>query len=164
MLIFHGSTERVERPEIRLTKRTLDFGYGFYTTTSETQAAQWVRRKLKERSASQGFVNVYELSPLVFQECRVLSFAQPTEDWVDFVLANRLQDGFTHDYDVVWGPVANDRVYAYFALFEGGLLSKQALMAELRTYRLVDQYLFHTDRALRYLHFLETKTVIDYDR
>jgi len=32
--IYHGSLEQVEAPEIRLPNRTLDYGCGFYTTTS----------------------------------------------------------------------------------------------------------------------------------
>lgn len=68
---------------------------------------------------------------------------------------NRTQKGFSHSYDIVFGPVANDRVYAAFALYEGGLLSKQDLIAALKTYKLVDQYLFHTEIALQYLTFEE---------
>ena len=70
---------------------------------------------------------------------------------------NRTLRGFSHDYDIVYGPVANDRVYAAFALYEGGLLDKQNLIAELKTYKLVDQLLFHTDTALRSLTFIEAK-------
>lgn len=46
-----------------------------------------------------------------------------------------------------YGPVANDRVYAAFSLFEQGLLSKQELITELKTYKLVDQMLFHTENT-----------------
>lgn len=58
-----------------------------------------------------------------------------------------------------YGPVANDRVYAAFALYEGGLIDKQTLIAELKAYRLVDQYLFHTDRSLLYVRFKGTYEV-----
>ena len=74
-------------------------------------------------------------------------------------MQNRTVKGFTHDYDVVYGPVANDRVYAAFALYEGGILDKQALIAELKTYKLVDQYLFHTEQSLKLLSFIEAKEV-----
>ena len=73
---------------------------------------------------------------------------------------NRTVKGFLHDYDIVYGPVANDRVYAAFALYEGGVLGKQELIKELRTYKLVDQYLFHTTSALKYLSFIEAKEVV----
>ena len=74
-------------------------------------------------------------------------------------MQNRTVKGYTHDFDIVYGPVANDRVYAAFALYEGGVLNKQALIAELKTYKLVDQYLFHTERSLQLLSFVEAKEV-----
>ena len=49
---------------------------------------------------------------------------------------------YMHNYDIVWGPVADDRVYAAFALYEQGFLDKRALINELRAYKLVDQILF----------------------
>ena len=45
------------------------------------------------------------------------------------------------------------------ALYEGGLLNKQNLIAELKTYKLVDQYLFHTEKALCALTFIEAKEI-----
>lgn len=42
---------------------------------------------------------------------------------------------------------------AGFYLYERGVIDKETLIRELKTYRLVDQYLFHTDDALQYLHF-----------
>ena len=38
MIIYHGSTVLVEKPEIRTGDSFLDFGNGFYTTTDEGQA------------------------------------------------------------------------------------------------------------------------------
>ena len=36
--VYHGSTEQVRHPEIRESDRLLDYGKGFYTTTSLEQA------------------------------------------------------------------------------------------------------------------------------
>ena len=88
-----------------------------------------------------------------------LIFARPTEEWVDFVMKNRTERDFTHSYDLVYSPVANDRVYAAFALYEGGILDKQSLIQELKTYRLIDQYLFHTAESLKHLTFIEAKEI-----
>ena len=49
MKLYHGSLEKVETPEIRVSNRTLDYGRGFYTTTSFEQAEAWVRRKMDEK-------------------------------------------------------------------------------------------------------------------
>lgn len=54
MKLYHGSSEIVEVPEIRIPNRTLDYGYGFYTTTSFEQAEAWVRRRMKEYGTEKG--------------------------------------------------------------------------------------------------------------
>lgn len=159
MKIYHGSIEKVEFPEIRESNRTLDYGQGFYTTTSYEQAEAWVRRRMNEKRTSRGYVCVYELNKAALESLNRLIFEQPTEEWVDFVMKNRTQRGYVHEFDIVYGPVANDRVYAAFALYEGGLINKQALIAELKAYKLVDQYLFHTEKALQALTFIEAKEV-----
>ena len=159
MKIYHGSIEKVECPEIRESNRTLDYGQGFYTTTSYEQAEAWVKRRMNEKRASCGYVCVYELDESALQNLNTLVFEQPSDEWVDFVMKNRTQKGYVHEFDIVYGPVANDRVYAAFALYEGGLINKQALIAELKVYKLVDQYLFHTEEALQTLTFIEAKEV-----
>ena len=40
-MIFHGSLEKVVAPEIRESNRTLDYGSGFYTTTSYELMDLW---------------------------------------------------------------------------------------------------------------------------
>ena len=55
MKLYHGSLEIVEVPEIRIPNRTLDYGYGFYTTTSFEQAEAWVRRRMNEYGTEKGF-------------------------------------------------------------------------------------------------------------
>lgn len=159
MKLYHGSIEKVDVPEIRISNRTLDYGSGFYTTTSLSQAEDWVRRRMKENHTNRGYVNVFEYNENLANGLNVRMFNQPTNEWVDFVMQNRTQKGFVHPYDIVYGPVANDRVYAAFALYEGGVLDKQNLIAELKTYKLVDQYLFHTKKALETLTFIEAKEV-----
>ena len=47
MKLYHGSLEIVKQPVIRQSNRTLDYGQGFYATTSEKQAEDWVKRRLK---------------------------------------------------------------------------------------------------------------------
>lgn len=158
MILFHGSLQIVKAPRILVSTRTLDYGPGFYTTTSEQQAREWVLRKLS--GADVGHINIYDFDEQKASGLDWLSFNNPPdEDWVDFVHANRTQRGFTHTHDLVYGPVANDRVYAAFALYEQGLLGKQELIAELKTYQLIDQMLFHTEKALRTLTFTQAKEV-----
>ena len=158
MKLYHGSLQIVNEPRILVPNRTLDYGSGFYTTTSEQQAREWVSRKLS--GSGIGYVNIYELDESKITSLDLLKFDNtPDEEWVDFVHANRTIRGFTHNHDLVYGPVANDRVYAAFSLYEQGLLSKQELITELKTYKLVDQMLFHTEKSLECITFIKAEEV-----
>lgn len=158
MRVFHGSTDVVRRPEIRNMGRRLDFGAGFYVTTSRNQAAQWATRRAKSMRRP-AYVCEYEIDTYAMRELDVLSFETPFREWVKFVMENRTREGFTHPYDVVYGPVADDRVYASFALYENGVIGIDTLIAELKTYRLVDQYLFHTRCSLGVIDFISFSRV-----
>ena len=60
MLVYHGSTDVIEKPDVQHSKRYLDFGKGFYLTTFEAQAKKWaVRKGLRKETTA--IVNVYEL-------------------------------------------------------------------------------------------------------
>ncbi|MBM6882966.1 DUF3990 domain-containing protein [Bacteroides caecigallinarum] len=155
MKIYHGSLEVVKYPMILQPNRKLDYGEGFYTTTSEKQSKEWVERRMIEKHSECGYVNIYEFDETKLSELKSLIFTEPSKEWAEFVMANRTRKGFTHDYDIVYGPVANDKVYLQFGLYESGAISVETLIRELKTYKLVDQYLFHTERALRTLNFIE---------
>lgn len=157
MEVYHGSLEIVTNPEIRRPNRTLDYGAGFYTTTDYRQARDWVIRHNKK--AQTGYVNVYEIDMKAVRKANTLWFDKPTDAWIDFVDSNRNTQGFIHNYDFVYGPVANDRVYAAFALYESRLLNKQELLTMLKVYDLVDQLLCHTPEALKLLKFKESHKI-----
>ncbi len=51
----------------RALYRPLDFGTGFYTTTSYDQALRWVKNRLdRDPSAQSGFVTSYEFDEAAF--------------------------------------------------------------------------------------------------
>lgn len=49
-------------------------------------------------------------------------------------------------------------IYTQFALYEGGIISLPTLIKELKTYKLVDQYLFHTESHCLPLNLLNQKS------
>lgn len=157
--VYHGSIDEVVKPEIRQPNRSLDYGSGFYTTTSYEQAKRWVERRMKDKGVAIGYVNIYELDEKLVKNMKSLFFEKPTEEWVSFVMRNRTERNFIHDYDVVYGPVADDSVYTQFALYEGGIISLPTLIHELKTYKLVDQYLFHTEKSLLAIKIVKSEIV-----
>ena len=149
MILYHGSLEIVEQPLIREANRPLDFGTGFYTTTSLQQARRWVILRMEQNNAKVGYINILHTR----------HFRSANEAWVDFVHANRTVQDYNHDYDIVTGPVANDNVYLSFNLYESGIITKRELIRRLKTYKLVDQLLFHTEQSLLTLKYNGNKEV-----
>ncbi|OPJ64398.1 DUF3990 domain-containing protein [Clostridium oryzae] len=43
-MLYHASGEAVEFPEIRKSRYTKDFSWGFYCTNNFEQAQKWARR------------------------------------------------------------------------------------------------------------------------
>ena len=96
MILYHGSSVEVQKPEIYTNGHFKDFGYGFYLTNLEKQARRWAIT----RRPGGGVVNVYEFEQK--KGLGVLKFDEMTESWLDFVVACRR--GAEHGYDIVEGP------------------------------------------------------------
>jgi hypothetical protein len=158
MKVFHGSTDIVEHPLILDTQRLLDFGKGFYTTTSAEQAEKWaILKRNRIGDGSKSFVTVYEIPEGVLENnaYKVKVFHDANEDWLDFVVHNR-RDNKIHTFDIVKGAVANDTLYKTLTLYETGILTKQETIVRLKVHLLFDQISFHNQRAikeLKYDHF-----------
>ena len=74
--------------------------------------------------------------------------------WAKFILDNRRNLNSTpiHEYDVVIGPIANDRVGAQLWRYENQLIDLQTLMMQLKYMKgITIQYFFGTDRAVSLL-------------
>jgi len=158
MILYHGSTEIVENPRIIISDKFLDFGFGFYTTTSKEQAIRWAKIKKNRNKKTDSFLNIYEIDDCVFSNktFSYLNFNNPSPEWLEFVIENR-RGGAIHEYDCVRGPVANDTLYRVFVLYESGVLTIDETIKRLKVHELFDQISFHTDRALENLNFKEIK-------
>ena len=90
MILYHGSTIRVEMPELRGGVSLLDFGAGFYTTSSYEQAERWARIKMRRENAHVGAVSAYEFDFEKAQTLlRIRRFMTADRAWLDFVVQNR---------------------------------------------------------------------------
>jgi hypothetical protein len=90
----------------------------------------------------------------------VKTFENADDSWLDFVLANRKDVDYEHKFDVVFGPVANDRVYFCLNMLEDGLADRETVIKKLKTYVLADQILFHTPKSLLFLEYMTTEEVL----
>jgi len=161
MILYHGSNVLVENPIFIRANRTLDFGHGFYTTTSREQAHKWAKIKSRRENTDRGIISIYEVQDALLKESslNIRIFRAASKSWLKFVLDNRMKEGYTHQFDIVKGCVADDRVYACLNAFENKFMDFETAIKELRTYKLDDQVSFHTDKALKYLKFINYEEV-----
>lgn len=150
MIIYHGSYLEIINPDTKHSRKNVDFGSGFYTTTIYDQAKKWsdkFKRRGKEAIVSK---YVFEDEGL-FEKYKVLKFESYSEEWLDFILACRSEKD-NSDYDVVIGGVANDKVFNTVELFFEGLIDKSEAIKRLvyeepnlqicfRTQRVIDECL-----------------------
>lgn len=121
MILYHGSIDLVDKPEIRKGDVYLDFGVGFYTTTSKEQAERWAKIKMRRNNVDVGFVSVYEFDLDAAKENLMIEeFVTADEQWLEFVVGNR-RNAISHiTADIHIGPVADDNIYQSIRLFETG--------------------------------------------
>ncbi len=160
MIVYHGSTVRVEKPAFSRCRLYTDFGKGFYTTTSWEQAEKWARLKMQREGKGHALVSIFEVPDDLFQntELMILQFSGPSLAWLDFITANR-RGTPVQQYDVVFGPVANDRLYATLTLYEQSILSAEAAIDQLKTHLLFDQISFNSQRVIDFLKFIDAKKI-----
>ncbi len=113
MTVYHGGYHAVEKPEIRVSRNTKDFGTGFYCTVINEQAQRWARRYNTK------IVSIYDVRFL--EGLKILEFKEMTEEWLDFIVACR--SGKTHEYDIVIGAMADDQIYTYVSDYIDGIIT-----------------------------------------
>ena len=160
MVVYHGSNVEVKAPHIMKPNRTLDFGKGFYTTTNHDQAVDFARRVTGNRGNGTATVNVFEIDvDLAFAMCNGLRFPGVVDAWLDFVADNRMGIYAGPEYDLVFGPVANDDVYETLQLYVNGAISRDYTMQRLKIKELFNQLVFKSDKALAFLKFVRAEVV-----
>ena len=79
----------VKTPIIHPNVRALDFGAGFYATSSESQAGKWAKIVTKRRGAGNATLNIFALCEEKLSTMKILKFETANAGWLDFVVKNR---------------------------------------------------------------------------
>ena len=155
MKLYHGSNTDIQHIDFAKSKPNKDFGKGFYLTADKHQAQQ-----LAEQRAlffgGQPIVNTYLFDEKVLQDnsLKVKIFDDYSVEWAEFVVANRFNPTkqAIHDYDIVYGPIANDKVGVQIELFTEKLIDMPTLIQRLKFLQgITFQYFFGTEKAIALL-------------
>lgn len=157
MILYHGSNLAVKSPEIVTPNRFLDFGSGFYTTSNLAQAKNFADKVTARKKEGKSTVSVYEFDEACLPELKALRFESADGAWLDFVSNNRNGVERKEQYDLIYGPVADDDIFRTFILYSTGVLSREQTLEALKIKKLFNQYVFASDKALRYLKFVRAE-------
>ena len=158
MLLYHGSNLTVDKPQLLSHTRGLDFGAGFYLTTNEVQARTFSEIIVNRRQTGAPTVSIYEFDEDSAKETLDIAlFPEPNAEWLEFVRDNRLQAYSGKEYDIIVGPVANDRVYPTILALVIGQFTVEAALVAIKPFKLYDQYCLASENALSFLKFVKSE-------
>ena len=166
MLIYHGSDHIIEAPVYNGSKRTNDYGNGFYTTESIDLAKEWACSDNRD-----GFANCYEAD---MDGLTVLNLNAPEFNilncvtiltkyrtyWQSGSVASEakdyLQRHFFIDptpYDVIIGYRADDSYFSFAQDFVSGAIPLSKLSDAMHLGRLGEQIVFKSRESFSHIRF-----------
>lgn len=129
--LFHGSYISVSTPLVKLGRKKVDFGQGFYLTKLQKQAESWAITiaERKGRNA-RPVLSSYSFDDEAIKSggFRVKVFENYDIEWLEYVVDCRRGGVLHQQYDMVEGGVANDNVIDTVEDYENGIITaEQAL-------------------------------------
>lgn len=156
MRLYHGTNVDFDKIDLTKSKKHKDFGQGFYLTEDRNQA----RRLAEQRCLVDGgdiIVHSFDFDiekVKADSSLKILIFDGYTREWAEFINLNRnLNNGGrkAHPYDIVYGPIADDKVGLQIKLFNQSIIDVDTLLERLKFVKPTFQYYFGTEKALKYL-------------
>lgn len=157
MKLYHGTNTDFDKIDLLKSKPNKDFGRGFYLSADYEQALNMARVKVEQLETGSPMVLTYEIADDSWDDLHMLCFEDYSEEWAKFILLNRNNstDLPAHEYDVVIGPIANDRVGVQLWKYENRSIDLSTLVHNLQYMKGVTiQYFFGTERAIKLLQRL----------
>ena len=160
--LFHGSNVRITKIDLNQCNPYKDFGQAFYLTTEKDQAMEVALARV-DIFGGDPIVNAYRFEEQLLKggALSFKSFDGYTEEWADFVYQHRDETNvppYMHSYDVVYGPIANDRVGLQIRNYRLGNIDKKEFLRRLKYMKgITFQYAFCTSQAIEKLQSYECK-------
>jgi len=152
MKLYHGSYLKIDVIDLTKAKPYKDFGRAFYLTKFYEQAKIWADRLGREHRTT-GVVSEFDFDEYAYEDesLKVLVFEKYDEQWLDFVVLNRSNRNQMHDYDIVEGPVADDKIQNKINDYLNGEISKSDFLEELKWHEETNQICFCSVASLVFL-------------
>lgn len=156
MKLYHGSNTSIDEIDLKRGRRGKDFGQGFYLSPDRQQAQQMAERTVDREEAGTPTVTTYLFDESILlkpSDLKVKIFEGYSQEWAEFIMMNRRNKTHIqeHDYDIVYGPIANDKVGLQISRYQLQYIAMEELIKQLSFIRPTFQYFFGTERAIQLL-------------
>ncbi len=150
MRLYHGSNVDIDVIDLSKGKRGKDFGQGFYLSDSYTQAYRMAELTVTKAGYGNPTVSVFEWDETKKSNLKICSFEFYSKEWAEFIIMNRNNRSTLpmHNYDIVYGPIADNTVGVTINLFMRQLISIEELIQRLKFVEPKFQYFFATPTAI----------------
>lgn len=161
--LFHGSYVPVPTPLVKLGRKKVDFGQGFYLTKLRKQAESWARTiaERKGRNA-QPILTTYSFDYDTIKSAgfRIKIFESYDLEWLEYVVDCRRGGAMQQQYDIVEGGVANDNVIDTVEDYENDIITAEQALGQLK-YKEVNHQIciLNQDIVDRHLPFISSETL-----
>jgi hypothetical protein len=162
MLLYHGSNMVIDTIDLSQCHPYKDFGQAFYLTTDKLQAQDIAGARV-DFLGGEPIINTFCFDETLLADGSLSfkSFEGYTQEWAEFIYKHRdesLVPPYKHAFDVVYGPIANDRVGLQIRNYRLGNINKREFLRRLRYMKgITFQYAFCTERAIEKLLPYECK-------
>lgn len=161
MRLYHGSNQVIDKIDLKRGRRGKDFGQGFYLSADRHQAQLMAERTVDREEVGEPVVMVYDFDETLLYKSsdglKVKIFEGYTIEWAEFIIKNR-SNGTSHqahDYDIVYGPIADDKVGLQISRYNLKYISMKELIKQLSFLRPTFQYFFGSEKALGLLKTID---------
>ena len=155
MKLYHGSYTEVREIDLSKCLPNKDFGQGFYVTKYLEHAEDWATKMANKYKKAEGFVTEFDYTESDFARriCKIKHFDDYNDEWLDFVVMNRDETlpQPVHDFDIVEGPVADDKIQRRLKRFLAGKITREDFMTDLSKHSPTHQICFCTVASLQLL-------------
>lgn len=156
MILYHGSIKEIPNPLITIGRDKLDFGRGFYTTELLEQAKIWACKRASILN-SKPIISTYEITNTT--GLNIHRFDGASEEWLDFIIANRKGIMAPHNYDIVIGEMADDQVYDSINLYIRDYIFKDELLRRIKMQKRNQQVCIVNHETIQRLKFIRGEYV-----
>ncbi|MDR1259007.1 MAG: DUF3990 domain-containing protein [Tannerellaceae bacterium] len=163
MQVYHGSYTEITEIDLSKGQVNKDFGRGFYVTKFRNHAETWAEI-IGSKHDMKGVVTEFMFYERAFMDdvYKTVRFDGYNEQWLDFIVLNRDKSTTEqqHDYDIIEGPVADDKVQNRIDQYLNGEISKEVFLNMLKYHKETHQICFCTRKSLQMIEPMQkTPTV-----